>query len=148
MANEEHVTLLKQGLNAWNAWRDKNHNIRPNLGGADLIQADLGAADLRGANLSRANLSRANLFGAHLGEADLLAANLSEANLSGATLIHTNFTDLTGCRIFGISAWRLKLDRAKQQNLIITLPNEPEITVEPDVRASHPALWINLSEWQ
>jgi hypothetical protein len=38
--------------------------------------------------------------------------------------------NLTGCRIFGVSAWRLKLDRTKQQNLIITPSNEPEITVD------------------
>jgi hypothetical protein len=29
-----------------------------------------------------------------------------------------------------VSAWRVKLDRAKQQNLIITPENEPEITVD------------------
>ena len=86
----------------------------------------------------------------HYRPRDHNGAHLAGANLNEATLIDTDLTDadLTGCRIFGISAWRLKLDRAKQQNLIITLPNEPEITVEPDVRASHPALWIDLSEWQ
>src|SRR5262249_18533007 len=38
--------------------------------------------------------------------------------------------DLTGCRIYGASAWRLKLERAKQQNLVITDWSEPEITVD------------------
>ncbi len=38
--------------------------------------------------------------------------------------------DLTGCRIYGVSAWGLKLERAKQQNLVITPRNEPEITVD------------------
>ena len=44
----------------------------------------------------------------------------------------TDFTDadLTGCRIYGISAWGLKLEGAKQQNLIITRSDEPEITVD------------------
>src|SRR5262249_53969642 len=27
MANDEHVALLKKGVDAWNAWRDKNPNI-------------------------------------------------------------------------------------------------------------------------
>ena len=45
-----------------------------------------------------------------------------ETDLTGA--------DLTGCRIYGISAWGLKLDRAKQQNLVITRDDEPEITVD------------------
>jgi hypothetical protein len=37
---------------------------------------------------------------------------------------------LTGCRIYGVSAWGLKLDGAKQQDLVITPENEPEITVD------------------
>jgi uncharacterized protein YjbI with pentapeptide repeats len=38
--------------------------------------------------------------------------------------------DLTGCRIYGVSAWNLKLEGAKQQNLIITSESEPVITVD------------------
>ena len=38
--------------------------------------------------------------------------------------------DLTGCRIYGASAWRLTLERTKQQNLVITDGEEPEITVD------------------
>jgi hypothetical protein len=38
--------------------------------------------------------------------------------------------DLTGCRIHGISAWDLKLEGAKQQNLVITKWDEPAITVD------------------
>jgi len=39
--------------------------------------------------------------------------------------------DLTGCRIYGVSAWGLKLsDGTKQRNLIITREDEPEITVD------------------
>jgi hypothetical protein len=142
MANDEHVALLKQGVETWNAWRDENPNIRP----------DLSEADLSGANLSEANLSRADFFGAVLGGADLsganlieakvIQANLSKANLSkadlrGANLFwaclnHADLTgaDLTGCRVHGVSAWGLKLERAKQQNLIITYENEPTVTVD------------------
>ena len=38
--------------------------------------------------------------------------------------------DLTGCRIYGASAWDLILDGAKQQDLIITPEDEPAITVD------------------
>jgi uncharacterized protein YjbI with pentapeptide repeats len=217
MANDEHVAILKKGVAAWNAWRDKNPDIRPdlretNLDGTDLrsanlieadlswanlYQANLSAADLSVAHLHRANLSEADLSGAHLIDADLSRANLraatlieanlyganlgeaylsranlyqaklsavdlhgaslrgtnlgaasltgaylhiadvSHANLSGADLqaatpVGTDFSgaDLTDCRIYGVSAWGLKLDGAKQQNLIITKVNEPEITVD------------------
>jgi hypothetical protein len=98
---------------------------------------DLSGANLRRADLNRADLSRANLVGANLSKADFVGANLSEADLTGAhlrhaSLVRTNFTDadLTGCRIYGISAWSLKLDRAKQQNLVITDRHEREITVD------------------
>jgi hypothetical protein len=40
--------------------------------------------------------------------------------------------DLTGCCVYGASAWGLRLEGVKQHNLIITNPaeNEPEITVD------------------
>jgi hypothetical protein len=41
-----------------------------------------------------------------------------------------NGADLTGCRIYGISAWGLKLENSKQQNLVITHRDEPAITVD------------------
>jgi hypothetical protein len=46
--------------------------------------------------------------------------------------VNTDLTgaDLTGCSIYGISAWGLKLERAKQQNLVIAPVNEPSITVD------------------
>jgi Pentapeptide repeats (8 copies) len=54
------------------------------------------------------------------------------ARLEGATLVDADLTraDLTGCRIFGVSAWRLKLERTKQQNLVITHVHEPTVTVD------------------
>jgi hypothetical protein len=112
--------------------------IVANLGGADLSEAnlsgaDLSEADLSGANLSGANLSGADLSEANLREADLSGANLSGADLTGASLVNADITnaDLTGCRIFGVSAWRLKLsDQTRQRNLIITRDVEPEITVD------------------
>jgi hypothetical protein len=142
MANEGHVALLKRGVNAWNAWRDKNPEVRPNLSGADLFGANLNRADLRGANLNGANLHAANLGRTKLGGADLRGAdlrganlngaNLHAANLSTATLVQADFTnaDLTGSRIYGVCAWGLKLNGTKQQNLVITATNEPEITVD------------------
>jgi Pentapeptide repeats (8 copies) len=177
MANDEHVALLKQGVDAWNAWRVQNPNIRPDLMGAALTEANLAGADLHRADLSEANLCGANLHKTDLGEADLVDAYLNEANLNGADLFGANLVgsdlvgadlvganlsganltganlgeanlrgadlrlthlvqtdltdaDLTGCRIYGLSAWGLKLERAKQQDLVITRADEPEITVD------------------
>ena len=44
MANEEHLKILKQGVEAWNEWREKNPQITP-----DLIKANLTGANLSGA---------------------------------------------------------------------------------------------------
>src|SRR6188472_2280748 len=90
MANDEHVALLKQGVEAWNEWRDENRDIRPNLREANLREANLRRANLREANLNGANLGGANLSGANLREAKLCEANLIEANLSEANLREAN----------------------------------------------------------
>lgn len=120
MANEEHIKLLKQGVNEWNEWRKLNLNIRPDLSGANLSNtdlkgfnligvnfnkanlsginldaADIDAADFRGTNLYGVDLCNRNLRGlnfieANLKEVDLNGADLREANLSDADLSHTN----------------------------------------------------------
>jgi hypothetical protein len=66
MANEEHVALLKQGVAVWNAWRDENPNIFPNLSEADLSEADLSRANLSWANLVEANFTGADLTGCRI----------------------------------------------------------------------------------
>jgi hypothetical protein len=104
-----------------------------NLSGAILFGTNLYVTDLSWANLSGAKLNGANLSGAKLNEADLRGANLSGADLSRAQLVDVDLAkaDLTGCRIHGISAWGLKLDTGtKHQDLVITKPDEPEVTVD------------------
>ena len=102
------------------------------LANANLRNSNLFGADLEGANLSRANLSEANLSEANLSGANLSGANLSGADLISALLVDVDLTgaDLTGCRIYRVSAWGLKLEETKQQNLIITPQNEPTVTVD------------------
>ena len=78
---------------------------------------------LVGANLIEANLVTAKLDG----------AILTGANLSAASLVRTELQDatLTGCRIYGITAWDLKLNEGTvQHDLIITPEGEPEVTVD------------------
>ena len=82
MANPEHLKILKQGVKAWNDWREDNPNIIP----------DLSRSDLRGENLPGANLSRTNIKEAHLKNANLSMANLRRANLRHANLRHANLS--------------------------------------------------------
>jgi hypothetical protein len=107
MANPDNLELLRQNVKAWNEWREKEREVRPNLSEADLHSMDLGGANLYGAILGRANLGRANLHGtdlqfvdftqadlqyADLGEALICGANLSGADLIGADLSFSNLT--------------------------------------------------------
>jgi len=86
MANPEHLKLLEQGVDVWNAWRKKEPSVRPNLREANLSGVNLRRVNLREANLARANLVRARLDGAYLTGATLPEANLRKADLSGADL--------------------------------------------------------------
>ncbi len=91
MANQEHLDLLKQGVDTWNKWRQKHLNIRPDLSRADLSETKLSGVDfsrtnLSGTNLNRADLSGANFLLAFLDNADLHGANLSNANLTETSL--------------------------------------------------------------
>jgi hypothetical protein len=101
---------------------------------AELIEADLREADLRGADLRGAKLRAANLAEAMLRQADFRGADLTGSDLRGATLIETKLQNatLTGCRVYGISAWNVKLSKGskKQQGLVITAPDEPEVSVD------------------
>ncbi len=74
MADSAHLAKLREGVLAWNEWREANRETLPNLQGAKL----------RAANLQGANLIRANLQGASLQEANLQGAILVLANLEGA----------------------------------------------------------------
>ena len=84
MANEEHLKILKQGVEAWNEWREKNPPITPGLAGANLYKADLSKANLYEADLSDADLSKANLNKAVLNKAVLHGADLYKADLTAA----------------------------------------------------------------
>lgn len=98
VANEDHLTLVKLGVDAWNHWKDENPEIQPDFSEADLSRTDLSEAKLWGANIRVANLRMANLSGA-----DLCGANLCAADLSGATPIGANLTgaDLIGANLSG-----------------------------------------------
>ena len=98
MANPEHLEILKQGVEEWNAWREEHPYVDPNLSEADLGGADLSWANLSEASLSAADLGKANLEEARLNGTDLFAAilsgaNLQKAKLAAANLLHTDLSD-------------------------------------------------------
>jgi uncharacterized protein YjbI with pentapeptide repeats len=61
VANQEHVDLLMQGVDAWNTWREGHPDSHLDLGGAILVSANLSGVNLSGANLTDADLMDADL---------------------------------------------------------------------------------------
>src|SRR5947209_4306126 len=86
MANQEHIDILKKGVDVWNFWRKSHFEVQPDLSGADLSRINLMSSNLRNTILIDANLSEANLI-----EADLRDADLNGADLSDAHVWNTNF---------------------------------------------------------
>lgn len=126
----QQVELLRQGPEAWNAWRRENPSVKPSLAGADLSDlrlkgADLSDADLQGADLFRTELARANLkmatlSGADLSEAQLVDAELYKADLSGSFLTRADLTgsylasaDLAGADLGGATLRGADLSEAR-----------------------------------
>ena len=136
MANEEHLAILRKGVEAWNAWREAHPDVRPDLRAADLVGAILPWANLAGADLAGANLTGANLAGANLRKANLLGANLYRANLEGANLYRAN---LEGANLAGA-----KLEWANLTGAKLTGTNLRWANVEGANLAEAKLKWANL----
>lgn len=111
MANQEQLDILKQSVQAWNAWREvvgvQIDLIEANLSGEDLDGANLNGSNLTGAILNHANLNNATLRGAHLRgvyliDANLIGADLTYADLSGAHLAYTVLGDVDLSTVKGL----------------------------------------------
>jgi uncharacterized protein YjbI with pentapeptide repeats len=148
---KKHEEIVKKGVTEWNQWREENLQTRPllydailngrnlsnyNFSNANLIcaklrhakmigvnfhEANIGGADLLHANLTGANFCRTDLY-----KTKLRQANLTDANLQGTQLAKTNFKDahLSGCKVYGMSAWDLVLDRVKQRDFVVRYESE------------------------
>jgi uncharacterized protein YjbI with pentapeptide repeats len=109
MANPGHLAKLKEGVKAWNMWREEDPAIMADLRGANLERVDLVESNLWEADLVEADLRNATLEGAHLWEASLERANFWGANLEGANLRDANLeganlrgTDLRGTKYLSV----------------------------------------------
>ena len=92
MANQRHLELLEEGVDAWNEWarrRTENVDLRDaDLTGRQLMGFDFSDADLKRAKLRRANLRKAKFSDAYLRRADLTGADLTEASMRTANCRH------------------------------------------------------------
>lgn len=110
MANPEHLKILKEGVEAWNKWRDSvQEGVWPDLNRAKLPQAELSGINLSDADLKNADLKGAILRGADLCYALLNGAKLSSAKLSRAVLGEAN---LHGAKMDSAELWGADLSDA------------------------------------
>jgi hypothetical protein len=122
MANQKHLSILRQGAAAWNDWRRQNPTAKPNLSKADLTEIDFVGgtdfgADLTKTNMRECNLSFVNLGGVDLSESTLTGADLTWANLTTAHLFDT---DLRFARLFGANLMDASLTRADMTGADLT----------------------------
>lgn len=95
MGNPQHLEWLMEGVESWNARRQRDEFV-PDFSGVDLTQ-DLLRAEKFSKDRSRVpqgpDLRDANFSGADLRDAVLLAATLRGTNLQGANLQGTNLAE-------------------------------------------------------
>ena len=133
MADEKHLAILRQGVEAWNAWRkesadhaddlyaDTSPNLKKaQLSGFQLENFNFAHTRFVGARLTTANLTGANLTGASLAFADLPSACLAGARLDKASLAGA---DLTGADLTGARLVRARLESAKFVGAVLTRAN-------------------------
>jgi len=134
MANEEQLSILKQGVEVWNKWNQERLEeadaAEDNIIEVDLSGADLIGLDLIGANLTRVNLSGCWLIGAALHEANLRRTNLTRADLSDANLFKA---DLSGAALNGADLSEANLDEANLSRANLQDTNFSKVTVSDTI---------------
>ncbi|SRR5260221_6451103 len=99
-----------------------------------ILYSDFSGAVLAHASIQCAELDGVDLRGANLNWTNLQESQLTHVDFRGAVLIETNLdkTIIDSCSVYGVSAWKLRMEGAKQSNLYMksTDPDEPSIAVD------------------
>lgn len=157
MVSDKHLSMLRDGVPAWNAWRRREPLTRPQLEGLALTLAQKqwgetsgGPIDLSQAVLRDADLRHATLIGADLNGASLCGANLSGARMQGADLRNADLsrtcfdeTDLAGAVLDGANLQGADLTRARNLNSmqIARARGDARTLLPPSLPL--PADWLN-----
>ena len=136
MANQEHLNILRQGVEKWNQWRQSQYPyLRPNgssiltpdeegpwklkVPREELPPLDLSDAGFCESSLRGANLSYVNLRGARFIESILRDVNFSESDLSGSDLRRADLT--------GVNFSRTNLNQAEFREARIMRTNFSDV---------------------
>ncbi|MDR4493867.1 MAG: pentapeptide repeat-containing protein [Nitrospirales bacterium] len=130
MPSENLLSLLREGVHAWNSVRNaakerfrSSHSssgeadqllLRPDLTGANLSGLDLGEVDLSDAILDGANIENAYLSGADLTRARLQGVKLYKTYINKAVLYQADlrFADLSLCNFMTTDLRKTQLQHA------------------------------------
>jgi hypothetical protein len=146
MANPEHLAKLMEGVEAWNKWMEENPDVNLIFESRPRCVTNLGGSESRPSGPPRGvpqwwvPQPRAPILGApRRGESHWCRPprgvpirgrpqsrrpqrrRHQRENLTFASLVGTNFerANLTGCRVYGVSAWDIQLAGALHSNLAI-----------------------------
>ncbi|MEQ9358024.1 pentapeptide repeat-containing protein [Coleofasciculus chthonoplastes] len=175
MEQQEFFDLLKQGVDSWNFWRERNLDVEVDLikisfhgdwsgidfSGVNLSNSNFSEVDFSGANLSGANLSESSLKGANLSGTDFSKANLRKADLgdkgyeyTGSWLerryFNTNLTNsnLTGADLHGANLHEANLSGAEFYGANLIRANLSEIQAADAQFAFAKFTGACIEDWQ
>jgi len=92
MANPEHVAKLKEGVEAWNAWR-RTTSDKPDLSRIVLTNTEFAGCDLTGSDFSDAILEQVTFIGCKCNTCSFERANLVAVILFATQMHSCNFKD-------------------------------------------------------
>lgn len=139
-SNFERANLI--GAKFWESNFEGGRFINADFNRAELIRANFKNSIFTGASMRGVDFSESDFSGSIFSGVDFTKARLDRANFSNikanrvelslASVVETNLTNgqLTSSRIYGLSAWNIQKDGLIQKDLIITPPDQPEITVD------------------
>jgi len=104
MANEEHLKTFRKGKKAWNAWRKKYPDIKP----------DLTECNLKNMNFSGYDLRKTDFYGAHLEKAKFAKSEVWEASFAGCFM---DSADFRGTELGYANFYQADLHNAKFRNV-------------------------------
>lgn len=111
MAVAEHVEIFKKGPQAWNAWRDENPDVRPDLSDIDFekdvhtYQSTYDMPEFAGYNLSYMNLNRITARNSHFIHCFLVGSDLHFSDIC--------FSFFQNCSFVGASLAVTKIGSAE-----------------------------------
>lgn len=91
MANTEHLSLVRGGVDCLNEWMTNNPDVRLNLAQTDLAGVDFSGMNLIGADMRRSHVARCVFNNAQLDSVQFTGADLSHSHFFGSSLKFANF---------------------------------------------------------